>query len=372
MLSHVSKDKKCIDAVPLKAELCNDSNTWKAQWGGEQNVWIVKPVGLSCGENITVVKGIKDVLAMAQSMKYKCVIQKYIERPLLIRGNRKFDIRQWILLTNVNPITIYGFSECYLRLSAEEYSLEEKSLVHPQVHLCNHAIQRWGASYRDTNSNDSSGLNCETMMSQEQFDIELKSILAHDNTDTNYNNKSVAINASPFNTIIKPKIKQIAIDVIKSVRDKLFKVGNGFEWLGLDLMVIDGTLEVVLLEVNVSPDVSHSTPVTSRLVTPSFVDLIRLVVDEDGSGRCTEGLVMGSRKKGCDNFSTRNTEESQPYWEEWYTGEEENYLQLRDFSKAKEFKCTLSSTYLPKKEEYATKVMSMFIGDTAVEDEDEM
>lgn len=126
MLSYISKDGKQIDMVALKAEVCKDYNIWKAQWGGEQNIWIVKPVGLSCGENISVVKGIKDVLVIAKSMNYKCVIQKYVERPLLVRGNRKFDIRQWILVTNVNPITIYGFSECYLRLSAEEYSLEER------------------------------------------------------------------------------------------------------------------------------------------------------------------------------------------------------------------------------------------------------
>jgi hypothetical protein len=37
---------------------------------------------------------------------------------------------------------------------------------------------------------------------------------------------------------------------------------KSFEWLGLDLMV-DDELRVWLLELNVSPDVSHSTAVTA-------------------------------------------------------------------------------------------------------------
>jgi len=40
--------------------------------------------------------------------------------------------------------------------------------------------------------------------------------------------------------------------------------GEGFEWLGVDVMVTDD-LGCYLLEVNVSPDVSHSTPVTTAL-----------------------------------------------------------------------------------------------------------
>ena len=71
---------------------------WRKSWGGQKEIWIVKPVGLSCGENIHVFKGFKDVLIHAKTMRYKCIVQKYIERPLLVRQNRKFDIRQWVLV----------------------------------------------------------------------------------------------------------------------------------------------------------------------------------------------------------------------------------------------------------------------------------
>lgn len=48
---------------------------------------------------------------------------------------------------------------------------------------------------------------------------------------------------------------------------------HGFEWLGLDFLV-DATFRPWLLEVNVSPDVSHSTRVTAKLVPRATADLL--------------------------------------------------------------------------------------------------
>jgi hypothetical protein len=98
--------------------------------------------GLSCGEQIVCTKGLYGVLLAAKNLHYKCVVQKYIERPLTVRFDRKFDIRQWILVTSIDPLLIYGFSECYLRLSSQPYSLIDDDLKNPTVHLCNHAIQK--------------------------------------------------------------------------------------------------------------------------------------------------------------------------------------------------------------------------------------
>jgi len=52
--------------------------------------------------------------------QHALVIQKYIEKPLLI-NNRKFDMRVWVLLTAT--FDVYIFPEGYLRLSSENYDL---------------------------------------------------------------------------------------------------------------------------------------------------------------------------------------------------------------------------------------------------------
>ena len=60
-----------------------------------------------------------------------CVVQKYIERPLLYKG-RKFDIRVWALMNTNNEI--YFYKEGYLRTSSSNYDLEERDYC---VHLTN-------------------------------------------------------------------------------------------------------------------------------------------------------------------------------------------------------------------------------------------
>ena len=49
------------------------------------------------------------------------IVQKYIERPLTLKG-KKFDIRLWVLVTSVNPLVVWYYSDYYLRFSSREYS----------------------------------------------------------------------------------------------------------------------------------------------------------------------------------------------------------------------------------------------------------
>ena len=65
------------------------------------------------------------------------VIQKYIERPLLIK-ERKFDIRMWVLVTHEHKC--YCFKEGYIRMSSYKYTLESDAFENLFVHLTNNAI----------------------------------------------------------------------------------------------------------------------------------------------------------------------------------------------------------------------------------------
>ena len=72
------------------------------------------------------------------------VAQKYIENPLLI-NSRKFDIRQWVLISSCEPLTIWIYKKCYLRFTAAEFSFED--LSNDFMHLTNNSISKNASNF---------------------------------------------------------------------------------------------------------------------------------------------------------------------------------------------------------------------------------
>lgn len=115
---------------------------------GMKNIWIMKPGNKCRGRGIQLIKDVKDV-GRIMDLKLKYVVQKYIERPLIIY-NTKFDIRQWFLITSVQPLIIWMYKESYLRFSSQTFNLDN---FHESLHLTNHAVQ---CKYKNTLDRDKS------------------------------------------------------------------------------------------------------------------------------------------------------------------------------------------------------------------------
>jgi hypothetical protein len=84
------------------------------------NMWIIKPSGLNCGRGIQVFQEISAIKKFMQSVDGEYVVQKYIERPLLLWG-RKFDMRIWVVVTD--ECNIYMYKNGYIRTSSEKFTL---------------------------------------------------------------------------------------------------------------------------------------------------------------------------------------------------------------------------------------------------------
>jgi len=113
---------------------------------GYNNIWISKPSYNSRGRGIYCFQSLKNSGYSNQASK---VVQKYIENPFLIfilnsltnkLEKRKFDIRQWVLVTSFNPLIAYMFSSCYLRICSKEFSLSDISNIF--THVTNYSIQK--------------------------------------------------------------------------------------------------------------------------------------------------------------------------------------------------------------------------------------
>ena len=73
------------------------------------------------------------------------VISKYIDNPLLING-MKFDLRIYVLVTNIDPLRIYIYNEGLARFASEPFDMSSiKTNVYS--HLTNYSINKKNESF---------------------------------------------------------------------------------------------------------------------------------------------------------------------------------------------------------------------------------
>ncbi|XP_025959966.1 tubulin--tyrosine ligase isoform X2 [Dromaius novaehollandiae] len=107
--------------------------------GREGNVWIAKSSAGAKGEGILISSEAAELLDFIDEQGQVHVIQKYLEKPLLLEpGHRKFDIRSWVLVDH--QYNIYLYREGVLRTSSEPYNSAD--FQDKTCHLTNHCIQK--------------------------------------------------------------------------------------------------------------------------------------------------------------------------------------------------------------------------------------
>jgi len=71
-------------------------------------------------------------------------VQRYIADPLLV-GNKKFDLRIYVLVMSYQPLTIYLYRSGFARFT--HYRYEEGKLSQTEIHLTNVAVQKQTDNY---------------------------------------------------------------------------------------------------------------------------------------------------------------------------------------------------------------------------------
>ncbi len=227
-----------------------------------ENVWIIKPgensnrgMGIALAKSLAEIEKIISDAGTAKA-KHTYIIQKYIERPLLI-NKRKFDIRCYGLVTAVNDhVKGYFYKEGYLRTASREFSL--KNLGARIVHLTNEAVQK---NYEEFGRFEPGN---KLTYSELQKYIE-----------TTFPESGVN-----FYSELLPQIRRLVTDSMRATHGKLDPCARQqtFELFGYDFM-IDADFHVFLIEANINPCLEIMSPVTARIV-PAMVDsALRIAVD---------------------------------------------------------------------------------------------
>mmetsp|Transcript_126850 Transcript_126850/g.224794 ORF Transcript_126850/g.224794 Transcript_126850/m.224794 type:complete len:848 (+) Transcript_126850:24-2567(+) len=232
---------------------------------GFQNIWVLKPAGKSRGRGIQLSARLDNILdvGVGRGAEARWIAQKYIENPMII-NSKKFDIRQWVVVTRLNPLAVWFYEDCYLRFSFADY--DPKRLKNKYAHLTNNSISKHAEDFDERSD--------ETMIDSTEFQEYLAGLKFE---------RDGRVIEDPWLEVVQPKMKQIVLWSLESTQDAIVPRTSSFELFGYDFMVSED-LDVWLIEVNSSPDLSYSTSTTRTLVKAMLDDLVRVLVDVEKFG----------------------------------------------------------------------------------------
>lgn len=130
---------------PLRAPPAAHSGLLAAADSARPACWIVKDAAGCGGDNIFLTPSAADALAEVESGRHAVpvVVQRYLGAPLLLPGNRKFDVRLWVLVDA--DYRAYAHREGVCRTSSSAY--DPAALGDTLAHITNHKIQATGAAF---------------------------------------------------------------------------------------------------------------------------------------------------------------------------------------------------------------------------------
>ena len=240
------------------------------------NFWIIKPVGLSRGRGIHLVRDISEV-------KYgeQVIIQQYVDDPLLLNGY-KFDLRIYVLVTSFNPLEAFVYEEGFARVSTSRYSTAPEDVGNLYVHLTNSSIQvhnpdkeRGGAAAMASGASGGAG-QAHRQESAEEVAAggtkmsltTLWEVLGQARRDGGAHGIDVGA--------LRQEIDSVLVKTLVAVEDGIPFQPNAFEVFGFDVL-LDRHLKPWLIEVNASPSMARGSPLDCRVKEALIRETVALV-----------------------------------------------------------------------------------------------
>ncbi|NXB68080.1 TTLL3 monoglycylase, partial [Struthidea cinerea] len=236
---------------------------------GNLNVWILKPSAKSRGRGIVCATRLEEVLELSRSCTApsarvcEWVVQKYVEQPLTI-FDTKFDIRQWFVVTDWKPLTVWFYRDCYLRFCSWPFSLCHLERAR---HLCNVSIQK-----RYKTSQPDPRVPLDKIWSNKQFQAYLARLGR----------------ADAWHRVMVPGMKAAILNALRCAQDQVGSRKGSFELFGADFLIGEDC-QPWLLEITPGPTRSPSSAVTRRLCANVQRDTLRLVLDRKDNPSCPIG-----------------------------------------------------------------------------------
>lgn len=269
MALHISLKarEKGIDAfniIPMTFILPAQIEVAQNAIAGSDCFWIWKPSNGSCGKGIQLISP-KSQLPDTQAPS---VLSLYIPNPFLIDGI-KFDLRLYVVVTSFDPLRVYLFDDGLVRFSTEQYSLDEAGKNDLNRHLTNYSVNKTSANfslpkvtdiveYIESDSGSKWSVQGLKKYLQTQRGVDIKAL--EDAIEDIILKSIIAVEEPILNASMKTECPRYSC----------------FELFGFDVL-IDENLKPWLLEVNMLPSLSSSSPLDKGVKTTLMTDLLNLV-----------------------------------------------------------------------------------------------
>ncbi|KAE9542612.1 hypothetical protein AGLY_002523 [Aphis glycines] len=235
---------------------------------GITNTWIVKPTSNCSGHGIMLSRdllAIKHKMSAANVFRNNYIVQKYIERPLLVY-TCKIDLRQWFLVTNMNPVVVWMYKEGYVRFCAKSFSMKN---MHESIHLSNVRLQTKYRKIRNPQVPE------ECMWHYRELQSHLRKI------GQEY----------VWDELIFPGMSESIYAVLQATTDTANYRDKTFQLFGADFLITENFIPY-LIEINSTPGLNPSTSVIANLVPMLLNDIVKVTVDYEKNSKADTGLFV--------------------------------------------------------------------------------
>ncbi|SPP81697.1 tubulin polyglutamylase TTLL4 isoform X1 [Drosophila guanche] len=227
-------------------DLCALRRHWP-KYSQRNTKWIIKPPASARGAGIRVINRWGQI-----PKRRPLIVQKYIERPLLINGS-KFDLRLYVLVTSVNPLRVFMYHNGLARFASVKYSSRTDTLGDRCMHLTNYSINKFSSNYSKNEDVNACHGHKWTIKS-------LWTYLANRGVRTDC--LWEALRSLVLRTIIAGEN-----GINSMIRANVESKYSCFELFGFDV-ILDSDLVPWLLEVNISPSLHSELPLDSHVKAP--------------------------------------------------------------------------------------------------------
>ncbi|GAB9465826.1 hypothetical protein Gpo141_00003216 [Globisporangium polare] len=251
--------QKCMESAPKSA------------------TFIAKPRTLCQG------KGISLVQSFTKLPKEPCVVQRYIDNPLLIDGF-KFDLRIYVLVFSVHPLKLFIFKNGLARFCTSAFQRPTKrNLSQKRMHLTNYAVNKSSKHFQQATSSDENKGSKRT----------LAAIMKYLDDTGRYSSE-----------LVWTQICDIVVKTLLCIQPKLsssYKSFFGendatwgpkcFEVLGFDIM-LDASGKAWLFEVNHAPSFAGDSPLDREIKSALISSTLTLL---DVTNEKKRAFLKGNR-----------------------------------------------------------------------------